>query len=40
LKIFFANHNIKGLMMEQTYTCEGHSDSVLVAGHNHMVIAY
>ena len=40
LKIFFANHNIKELMMEQTYTCEGHSDTVFIASHDNMVIAY
>ena len=39
LKIVFANHSIKGLMMEQTYTCEGHGDTVFVASHDHMVIA-
>ena len=27
-------------MMEQTHTCEGHGNAILVAGHNDMIIAY
>ena len=38
LEIFFScSHN--RLMMEQSYACEGHSNTVLVAGHDDMVVA-
>ena len=27
-------------MMEQSYACECHSDAILVAGHDDMIVAY
>ena len=39
LKIVVLSHRLL-LMMEQPHTCERHCDAILIARHDHMVIAY
>ena len=36
-EIAFLTHS---LMMEKTYTCEGHCDTIFVAGHDDMIVTH